>query len=190
MSYRPCTSGDGNAAAPGHTMCVHCLGAAEAALGVDLNIPPPEDFQAQALAVIPEGIDPNTPTGKARKRPSRAKPALAAVPDGPPLSPAEKLEAAKRELAETIMPLLELFFRDNPPQAGLWFLRSASMLALERLGAAVKELADDGETEAPTALEALACAMGCVKLSTQGLVALEVLPPAALSALEEVLTDE
>lgn len=187
MSYRPCANGDGLAAAPGEVICTSCLGTPQDMVPELADLPTPEDFQAQALAVIPEGIDPNTPTGKARKRPSRAKPKLDDAPTGPPLSPAEKLEAAKRELAETIMPLLELFFKDNPPQAGLWFLRSASMLALDTLGGAVKELADDGETEAPAALEALACAMGCVRFSTQGLVALEVLPPEALSSLEEAL---
>lgn len=188
-AYRPCINGDMNAAAPGRDTCIICL---ENSTGMDrteLNLPSPEDFQAQALAAIPEGIDPDRPTGKARKRPPRRKaPSLELVPVES-LTPLEKLEAAKRELSETIMPLLELFFRDNPPQAALWFLRSAAMLGLDTVGAAVKSLADDGEEEAPAALEALACVMGCVTFSTRGLVALGDLPQAALDDIEKALAD-
>lgn len=189
-ALRWCFNNDGMAALPGKLLCERCTEANEKPATAGLNLPSPEDFQAQALAAIPEGIDPNKPTGKARKRPRQVRDKALEASLAESLSPAERLEAAKVALTESIMPLLDRFFDENPPQAALWYLRAASMQVLDRIGAANKQLADEGETEAPSALEALACAMACVKFSTQGLVALGDLPQEALDAIEGALAND
>ena len=186
-ALRWCVNKDGNAALPGMDLCVHCQDQFTEQMAAITDLPTPEDFQAQARAAIPEGIDPDRPTGKARKRPSgsRRKPLDMSKVDMS--QPGAMLEVVQAELSQTQVPHPDLFMAEYSPHASLYFLRQVAMSALNNVQAANMSLAVEGETEAPTALETLACAMACVKFATQGLVALEVLPAEALTALEEVL---
>ena len=186
-ALRWCINGGGRAATPGSDYCQECLDDQANATAAGLDLPTPDDFQAQARAAIPEGIDPDRPTGKARKRPSgsRRKPLDMSKVDMS--QPGAMLEVVQAELSQTQVPHPDLFMAEYSPHASLYFLRQVAMSALNNVQAANMSLAVEGETEAPTALETLACAMACVKFATQGLVALEVLPAEALTALEEVL---
>jgi len=177
-------------AAPGSAYCQGCNDRTNGAANIGMDLPTPEDFAAMALAAIPDGVDPNTPTGKAKKRPSRAK-TKALVLDAPDLPPpANVLEAVQRELAATMVPHPEEFMTDYSPQAGLFFLRQVAMETMRIVGAACKSLEAEGEDQAPAALEALAATMVCVTASTRGLVALDVLPAEALEAVEEALKSD
>ena len=94
------------------------------------------------------------------------------------------LETVQAELSAAMVPWPDDYVEDLSPQAALFLLRQLAMATAKVVLGAALSLEDDPEDDAGVIDEVNNGVAACVAGATHALVALEVLPPEAESALE------